>query len=279
MRKRDWVPLLFLFVAAALLLLDRGGGLSSPKAWLSRWAASGEMALSRLLANIGNARVFFQDLDELRADNEMLRQRVEDLTVELAALGEVVAENEVLRRELGFVQTQGVLGLRGADVTGRVAVAEPGNLIRAIHVDFGRNAGLLPDMPVVTGRGLVGRVIEVEGAVSEVLLITDSRSSVAALIQRTRTAGIVRGQVDGSLVMDGIARDADVQVGDIVLTSGLGGVFPKGIVIGQVSQVLHSDTAMFLKAVVSPSVDLSSLEVVLVVTSPQAVRSEPGDGP
>jgi len=279
MRKRDWVPLLFLFVAAALLLLDRGGGLSSPKAWLSRWAASGEMALSRLLGNIGNARVFFQDLDELRADNEMLRQRVEDLTVELAALGEVVAENEVLRRELGFVQTQGVLGLRGADVTGRVAVAEPGNLIRAIHVDFGRNAGLLPDMPVVTGRGLVGRVIEVEGAVSEVLLITDSRSSVAALIQRTRTAGIVRGQVDGSLVMDGIARDADVQVGDIVLTSGLGGVFPKGIVIGQVSQVLHSDTAMFLKAVVSPSVDLSSLEVVLVVTSPQAVRSEPGDGP
>ena len=278
MKKRDWLPILLLFVAVALLVVDRSDGLPSPGALLSRWAASAQMAVSRLAGNLGNARVFFEDLDELRAENEMLRRRVEDLTVELAGMQDVLAENEVLRRELGFAQTQRLLGLRGADVTARVAAQEPGSLIRAIHIDVGQAAGLLPDMPVLTGRGLVGRVIEVEGQFSEVLLITDPRSAVAALIGRTRSAGIVRGQVDGTLVMDGISRDADVQVGDIVLTSGLGGVFPKGIVIGQVSQVLRSDTAMFEKAVVTPSVDLSSLEVVLVSTQPQQELAEPESG-
>ena len=278
MKKRDWLPILLLFVAVALLLVDRSDSLPSPKSLLSRWAATAQLAVSRLAGNLGNARVFFEDLDKLRAENEMLRRRVEDLTVELASMQDVLAENEVLRRELGFAQAERLLGLRGADVTARVAAQEPGSLIRAIRIDIGSEAGLLPDMPVVTGRGLVGRVIEVEGQFSEVLLITDPRSAVAALVGRTRSTGIVRGQVDGTLVMDGIARDADVQVGDIVLTSGLGGVFPKGIVIGQVSQVLRSDTAMFEKAVVIPSVDLNSLEVVLVATQPQQGLAEPDSG-
>lgn len=269
MKRRDWLPVFLFLVALVLLLVDRGGNLPSPRGWLSRLTASGHLAVAKLLDNIGNASVFFQDLDALRQENELLRKKVEDLTVQLAAVQEVVAENEVLRRELGFVRSQGVLGLRGADVIGRVAAQEPGNLIRAIVIDVGHNAGLLPDMAVVTGRGLVGRVTAVEDASAEVMLITDTRSAVAALVQRTRTAGLVKGQVDGSLIMEGINRDADVQVGDIVLTSGLGGVFPKGVIIGQVSQVLRSDTAMFQKAVIAPSVDLSSLEVVLIATTPQ----------
>ncbi len=153
----------------------------------------------------------------------------------------------------------------GANVEARVAGYEPGNLNRAVLISTGRDGNLLPDMPVLTGRGLVGRVIEVAPRSSQVLLLNDARSAVAALIQRSRATGIVKGQLDGSITMEDIGRDADVQVGDIVLTSGLGDVFPKGIVIGQVVKVIQSDTAMFQRAIVEPSVDLSNLEVVLVL--------------
>jgi len=270
MKKRDLTPVALLLLALVMLAGERADQLPSPKSWLSSITTSGQSAATRLLDNISNVGVFFENLEALRQENEMLRRRAEDLTVQLVALQEVVAENEVLRRELGFVRSQPTLGLLGADVEGRVAGREPGNLVRAVTIAVGRDAGLLPDMPVITGRGLVGRVVEVDGTSAKVLLITDPNSALAALIQRTRATGLVKGRIDGSVVMEGIGRDEDVEVGDIVLTSGLGGVFPKGIVIGQVSEVILSDTAMFKEAVIAPSVDLDDLEVVLVVTRPQA---------
>ncbi|MHB0876672.1 MAG: rod shape-determining protein MreC [Anaerolineae bacterium] len=269
MRKRDLLPVALLLVAVVLLLVDRSSRLPSPKSWLSRTASSVQMGVNRAVRNLSNAGVFFENLEDLRAENEALAARLEELTVQSAALQEVIAENEVLRRELGFVRSEGIWGLRGAEVRGRVAAQEPGSLIHSVIIDVGSDTGLLPDMPVVTGRGLVGRVTAVEDGYSDVMLVTDSRSAVAAVVQRTRAAGLVKGQIDGTLIMENISRDADVQVGDIVLTSGLGGVFPRGIVIGQVSEVIRTDTAMFQQAVITPSADLANLEVVLVVTEPQ----------
>jgi len=270
MRRRDLLPVLLLLVALLLLLADSSTRLPSPKAWLTRTASSVQRGVNRAVDNISNASVFFENLEDLRAENEALRARLEELTVQAAALQEVVAENEVLRKELGFARTQVVWGLHGAEVRGRVSAYEPGNLVRTLIIDIGSDEGLLPDMPVITGRGLVGRISAVEAGYSEVMLITDSRSAVAAVVQRSRAAGLVKGQIDGTLVMENISRDSDVQVGDIVLTSGLGGVFPQGIVIGQVSEVIRTDTAMFAEAVITPSADLANLEVVLVVTEPQA---------
>lgn len=265
MRKRDLLPIALLVVAILLLVSEELGGILSIGDWVSDAGAKGQAAVSSLIRNVGNARVFFQDLDQLREENSQLRQRVEELTVELVEVQEVIAENELLRTELGFVRSQRSLRVMGANVEARVAGYEPGNLNRAVIISTGRDGDLLPDMPVLTGRGLVGRVIEVAPRSSQVLLLTDARSAVAALIQRSRATGIVKGQLDGSITMEDIGRDADVQVGDIVLTSGLGDVFPKGIVIGQVVEVMQSDTAMFQRAIVEPSVDLSNLEVVLVL--------------
>lgn len=269
MRRRDLLPVLLLLVALVLLIVDNSSRLPSPKAWLSRLASSAQRGVNRAVDNLSNASVFFENLEELRAENQALRARLEELTVQAAALQEVVAENEVLRTELGFARTQVVWGLRGAEVRGRVSAFEPGSLVRTLIIDIGSDEGLLPDMPVITGRGLVGRITAVEAGYSEVMLISDSRSAVAAVVQRSRVAGLVKGQIDGTLVMENISRDADVQVGDIILTSGLGGVFPQGIVIGQVSEVMRTDTAMFAEAVVKPSADLANLEVVLIVTEPQ----------
>jgi len=276
-RKRDLLPIVLLLLAVVLLASEELGGVVAVGNWVSDAGAKGQAAVSSLLRNVSNARVFFQDLDQLREENAQLRQRVEDLTVELVEVQEVIAENELLRTELGYVTSQRSLRVMGANVEARVAGYEPGNLSRAVVISTGRDGDLLPDMPVLTGRGLVGRVIEVAARSSQVLLLNDARSSVAALIQRTRATGIVKGQLDGGLVMEDIGRDADVQVGDVVLTSGLGDVFPKGVVIGQVVEVIRSDTAMFQKAIVEPSVDFGSLEVVLVLLEHDpTVSVEPG---
>jgi len=273
MRKGDRLPVALMLLALLLVLLNIVEELPSPRVWLSRFFTPTQLAITSFVRNLGNAKVYFQELEVLRKENELLKRKVEDLTVQLVALQEVVIENENLRRQLEFAASHRALGLQGADVRGMVAGQGPGNLIRAITIDVGRGAGLLPDMPVVTARGLVGRVIEVDASSSKVMLITDARSAVAGLVQRTRATGVVKGQIDGSLVMEGISRDADVEVGDIVLTSGLGGVFPRGVVIGQVVEVRRSDTAIFQEAVIAPSAQLNSLDVVLVVTEP---AGEPG---
>lgn len=279
MRKRDWLPVALLLIAVGFLFVDRNTKLPSPRDSASGLLLRGQMTVNRALRNMSNAGVFFQNLEELRAENEGLQARVEELTVQMAALDEVVAENQILRRELGFAREHTVLGLRGSEIRGRVAATQPGSLIRAVVIDIGAEMGLLRDMPVVTGRGLVGRLVAVESGYSEVMLINDSRSAVAALVQRTRAAGLVKGQIDGTLLMDNISRDAEIEVGDIIITSGLGGVFPQGIIVGQVREVIRTDTAMFKQAVITPSADLPNLEVVLVVTEPQATMPELSSAP
>jgi rod shape-determining protein MreC len=140
-------------------------------------------------------------------------------------------------------------------------------------------------MPVVSsGAALVGRITEVGPRASKVQLIVDANSAVAALLQSTRATGLVVGQPDGSLRMDYVAQreDAPVAVGDIVLTSGLGGVMPRGLVVGQVAEVASADYELFEPIVVRPAVDFSRLEVVLVLTefepiSVDEIGPEPAD--
>jgi rod shape-determining protein MreC len=122
-------------------------------------------------------------------------------------------------------------------------------------------------MVVVTERGLVGQVLEVADMASKVLLITDPLSAVNAVVQSSRTTGLVRGQVGGQLVLDEVPQEATIQMGDIVLTSGLGSTFPRGLVIGQVTDIRRQDVEMFQRATLHPTVDFNKLEVVLIVTN------------
>jgi rod shape-determining protein MreC len=120
-------------------------------------------------------------------------------------------------------------------------------------------------MPVVTDRGLVGRISEVGGGWSRVLLIIDVSSSVNALTQSTRASGLVQGQADGSLVMRAIPQGDTVSVGDTVFTSGLGGNLPRQILIGQITEVERKDYDLYQVASVQPTVDFEHLEAVLVI--------------
>ena len=131
-------------------------------------------------------------------------------------------------------------------------------------------------MAVLTDQGLVGRISEVTDTTSKVLLITDASSAVNAILQSSRLNGVVRGTPGGDLVMDYIPQGALFSVGEVVLSSGLGGKFPKGIPIGQVINIRQRDIDVFQQAVVRPTVDFRRLELVMVVTNFKPLENVPG---
>jgi len=130
-------------------------------------------------------------------------------------------------------------------------------------------------MPVVSGgAALVGRISEVGPRTAKVQLLTDADSAIAALLQVSRVTGLVVGQPDSTLRMEYIPQEKNISVGEIVLTSGLGGFLPKELVIGQVTEVQQEDYELHQAAIVRPAVDFSRLELVLVITSFEQIPLE-----
>lgn len=207
------------------------------------------------------------DLATLRQRNEELEKLLAGLTVENLRLREVEAENTRLRSLLNFPQHNPSYDYIGSQVVGRVVASEPSNAVQSILIDLGSENGIHPGMPVVTERGLVGRITEVYGKAARVLLVTDSTSGVNAMLQNSRLRGILRGRAGQPPVMDYLPQDTPVSVGDIVVTSGEGGNFPSGVPVGQVIEVERNDVEMFQRAIVRTTVDFDTLETVLVVTN------------
>jgi rod shape-determining protein MreC len=204
--------------------------------------------------------------------------------IENVRLKEFEAQNEDLRKKLNFAETHPEYALRAAQVKGRVIGAEPNNLLSMLIIDVGKRHGVAKGMPVVTERGLVGHIHTVGTNWGRVLLIVDPSSSVAAMIQSSRAQGVVSGHLEHELIVDYIPQAKTVSVGDIVLTSGMGGRYPQALVIGQVSEVQRRDIETFQQAIIRPSVDFGQLETVLVITNfesldmMEALDTGAGDG-
>lgn len=198
------------------------------------------------------------------AREEQLQKQIRQLEGEVARLQEFRAESERLRRLLDFREkTRDRYELMAADVIGR----DPGNWFGTIAVDRGAADGVGPDMPVLLPEGLVGRVLRVSQHTSEVLLLTDPRSSVGGTVQVTRTPGVLRGVVNGfgQLRMTYLVKDAPVEKGQVVVTSGLGGIFPGGIPVGKIVSVRPEPTGLTKEALVQPLVDFARLEEVFIL--------------
>jgi rod shape-determining protein MreC len=207
------------------------------------------------------------ELRTLRQRNAELEQINSGLLVENFQLREVERENQTLRQLLNYAQTQPGLDLRGAQIVARVIGQESNNFLNYMMLDLGEEHGIAVGMPVMTDQGLVGRISEVTATTSKVLLIDDANSAVNAILQSSRLNGVVRGTPSGDLVMDYIPQGQVYSVGEVVLTSGLGGRFPKGIPIGQVVEIRQRDIDVFQQAVVRPTVNFQRLEMVMVVTN------------
>lgn len=286
---RSWLPLTFLILSILFLALHETRILAPVEQGLQVVLAPLQRATTTLVRNIGDLFQTVREVRELRARVAELEEQVNTLTIENVRLREYEAEVVQLRGLLGFVETNPTWAFLGADVVGRSACInapcgdvvgqEPNPYLRTLTINVGQADGVSVGMPVVTGGAvLVGRVVETGLHTSKVRLVTDTGHSVAAILQQSRATGLVVGQADGSLHMLYIPQEDTVQVGDIVLTSGLGGTFPRGLVLGQVVQVVKQDFALFQEAIINPAVDYRRVELTLVIQSFQPlVQEEPGE--
>jgi len=211
-----------------------------------------------------HVRDLFQSIFLFGGDPEVeeLRRQIRDLEGEVVALREYRIQNQRLRELLDYRDENARYKMLVADVIGR----NPGNWFGEVKVNRGANHGVERGMAVVLPAGLVGRVIAVAPNTSDVLLITDPRSGVGAMVQETRTPGVVKGVLDRTqpLRMFYLSRDAKVERGQYVVTSGLGEV-PKGIPVGCIISTEKDAAGLTQTAEVSPLVDFNRLEEVLII--------------
>ena len=198
-----------------------------------------------------------EDNDKLVAENRKLKEL-------LIQSDEVRLENARLRRLLDFEES-----LEIDTLPARVVAEDASSWFRTIIIDKGQEHGISEGFPVVVAEGVVGRVVRSSSRFSKVLLITDASSAVASLLQDNRARGICRGEGE-QLNFDFVLRQEEIDVGDRVVTSGMGGVFPKGLVVGHVKSVDRQEYGLSQTITVIPAVDFSHLEEVLVLLrSPQ----------
>jgi rod shape-determining protein MreC len=202
-------------------------------------------------------------LVDARRQNLQLTEQNRRLQGELVAQAEVRLENQRLRRLLDFVDE-----IERPALPARVVAEDISSWARTIVIDKGLDAGLREGLPVVVAEGVVGRIIKTAPNSARVLLVADASSAVASLIQRTRTRGVARGLGD-HLSLDYASREDSLLIGDLLVTSGMGGIFPKGLVIGRVVQADQGKFGLFQKVEIAPSADFSRLEEVLVLLEPE----------
>jgi len=272
--RRPWsfgdigVRLLILGLTSLVLMaLQVTGRLEPVQSAITQLTSPAQVGATGATESVTDAVDFLFELRNLRQRNAELEQVNSNLLVENFELREVQRENELMRQMLRFAQTRPGLDLRGAQIVARVIGQESNNFLGYIMLDLGQSHGLEIGFPVVTDQGLVGRVSEVTDTTSKVLLIGDTSSAVNAILQSSRLNGVIRGTPGGDLLMDYIPQGETFAVGEVVLTSGLGGRFPKGIPIGQVVEIRQRDIDVFQQAVVRPTVDFPRLELVMVVTN------------
>lgn len=203
-------------------------------------------------------------ISQLAKENEELRKEKDRLLSEKAQLAGMEKENEVLREQLGF-QKKASFKLVPAEVIAK----EPVNIQESIIINIGKNGGIRKGMPVISSGMLVGKISEVNFTSSHVLLITNPNSIINAMLQENRVSGLVMGELGYGLVMESIPQDVKINVADVVVTSGLGGNFPKGLLLGEVSEIISKQSEIFQSATLRPVLDFSKLELVFVITGVQ----------
>ena len=207
------------------------------------------------------------ELQTLRARNADLEETLAQFQAELVELREIASDYERLAELLDYTTTATNQEFVTADVIGSDTNAQR----RTIVINRGARDGITEGMPVVTGQGLAGRIVDVSANASRVLLITDRQSFVSGRLQSTRVEGSVQGQLSGNLRMSLIPLGQSVTVGDLVVTSGLGGNFPPDLTIGIVTSVYQREAELYQEADITSLINFDALEFVLVMTSFQPV--------
>jgi len=197
-------------------------------------------------------------------ENDNLKKKLSWIVEKNIQHNEIELSNQRLRNLLNFKET----------TTSKVLAAEvisvdPSSWFKAVIIDKGSLDGVERGLPVVIRQGIAGQVVDVSSRYSKVMLIIDRNSSIDALVQRTRARGIIKGEATGECLFKYVLRKDDVRVGDKIVASGLDGVFPKGLPVGDVKEVVRRNSGVFQEVRVVPYIDFEKLEEVLVILNPK----------
>lgn len=216
---------------------------------------------TRLFEGSGALMHDYFDLVQVRQENLRLKAELARVKSDRARLAELEVENRHLTE---LLELRDVLGLDA--VAANVIGGDATGLSRTLILGSGASAGLKPGMAVLSIQGVVGKIIATSSHASRVLLVDDHNSAVDGFDERSRTRGIVAGVVDDGMTMKYVDRSQDIKDGDTVVTSGLDGIFPRGLLLGTVSGVHREGPGLFLNVAIAPAVEFRELEQVLVVT-------------
>jgi rod shape-determining protein MreC len=205
----------------------------------------------------------YVDLIHVRSENALLRNELAKVKSDQARLAELEVENKHLGELLALRDALGTNAV-AANVIG----SDANGIQRTLVLASGSSNGLSPGMAVLANEGVVGKIIAVSPNASRVLMIDDHNSALDGFDQRTRARGIVAGLVDDGVIMKYADRSQDIRTGDSIVTSGLDGIFPRGLLVGTIKSVRRDGAGLFLGVKITPAVDFRQLEQVLILTQP-----------
>jgi len=251
-----------LAVCLLLLTLQTRGQASGAADLVARITTPVQKTLAAIHRGAFGLWSTYLDWKNVRAENRRLRDENQRLRVDALSVSETAEENQRLRR---LLELKARLPLN--TLTGEIIAREWGGWVRSLTVNRGRANDVRRLTAVISPDGLVGRVVDVRPGAAVVQVLTDPTSTVGAHAVRTRTPGVVEGEPRGTIRFKYQARDGGaLQVGDLVVTSGLGGLFPRGIPVGRVRAIDDRGSALFSFATLEPSVDFAKIDEVLLVT-------------
>ena len=271
LQTRSIVVVVLLLASAGLIALNQTGRLAFVKGVLAVPLTAVQRGVSAFTESVVGVFQNDAEADALREQNAVLEAQVAELQNRIIGYQEDAADLRILSALLDYARTAPDHTYVAANVIGR----DTSPFLSYIFLDIGSDGGVLRDMPVVTNQGLVGLVVEVTCCSSKIRLITDPESAINARLQGTRDEGAVVGRQGGGLELQYLSQQAEINPGDVVLTSGLSGRVPAGLVLGQISAVQRLDYEVLQKASVSPGVDFNRLEIVLVITNFKPVDLSP----
>ena len=264
------VAMLLSIVPGVLCAMGQGSYIRSAIVTVStpfRWA------FTKVGEGLSGFALYFRTLEELRDENAALRQELEDYKNLVYDAELIEEENDFLSSFLGVKEEHNDFLFEDATVVGR----ESTNYRTVYTLSKGSMHGIKVNMPIITVGGLVGHVTEVGATWSKAVLLTETASAVGGYIERSGALGVVEGtyelRADGLCRMVYIEPDSDIRKGDKVITSGIGGVYPRGIIIGKVADVSVDETTRTLTALIEPSAELDSISRVMIITEYE-IKSE-----
>lgn len=264
---------------AALVLVtlsyhsDPGQEMSFPQKLLMEVVGGFQSGMSASARTIEDFWRNYFDLAGVREDNRRLKEALDRSRDRLNSLREDQQENRRLIKLLTFTSRHDYKVI-GAQVVGW----DPGPWLKTLTLNRGERDGVKTAMPVVSHQGVVGRVVDVSPHFARVLLLVDYNSSIDAIVQRSRVRGILTGTGEKNCVLEYVRKGDEPRVGDVVVTSGMGGAFPRGLLLGTIGGLKSIGYESFLRISVSPAVDFSQLEEVLIVTNKLSPFAEPSGG-